>query len=99
MPRCTINPAALQSGFYFIHIQCLEKMLCHSSKDDKSFERDLGRCYTSSLTDRIRFVNDRKYAHNNSFYALERLEEARFDGIWDDERFKTIYAACKESAE
>ena len=78
--------------------ECLEKMVYHSKKYDKSYESDRGKYYSSALTDKIKYVDDRKYVHNCSYYMLDDLDSNCFDGIRENEKFKALYTMCKESA-
>ena len=78
--------------------ECLEKMVYHSKKYDKSYESDRGKYYSSALTDKIKYIDDRKYVHNCSYYMLDDLDSNRFDSIRENEKFKALYTMCKESA-
>lgn len=44
------------------------------------------------------YIDDRKYVHNCSYYMLGDLDSNCFDGIRENEKFKALYAMCKESA-
>ncbi len=79
-------------------LECLEKMLYHGMEYDRSYESDRGKPYASVLTNTVKYVNDRNHVHNNAYYMLENLNEERFDGIRDHERFQAIYTRCTETA-
>lgn len=79
-------------------LECLEKMVYHSKEYDKSYETNRGKYYSSALTDKVKFIDDRKYVHNCSYHMLDDLDSNCFDGIRENEKFKAIYTMCKESA-
>lgn len=84
-------------------LSALEKMSEHTLAYDRSCEEDLGKRYASIFTDQLVYSVQEKHPsglteHNQSYYQLGRMNDARYDCIREDERFKNVVKALEENA-
>lgn len=84
-------------------LTALEKSCEHTIAYDRSYLCDHGKNYTSIFVDRIVYPEPGKdfkelKEHSQSWVMLDRLQQDRYDGIRNNERFIAIEKALKEYA-
>ncbi len=81
----------------------LENMCRHAVAYDRSYQRDHGKCYTSTLMNGLIYPEvggefHELREHSQSYYMLDRLANKRYDGIRSYERFVAIVGTLREYA-
>ena len=84
-------------------LSSLENMCKHAVAYDKSYLNDHGKNYTSILVNKIVYPEPSKdfhelTEHSQCWYALDRLQNKRYDPIRNDKRFVEIEIKLKEYA-
>lgn len=84
-------------------LDSLEKMCFHAMGYDRSYNEDHGKNFSSIFTDKLIYpFPDKDFQelteHSECYYMLDRLKNARYDCIRDDERFTKIIESLNKYA-